>query len=61
MNGYVILTLPDNTIHGSKVYLSKLLVQNELAEYGYTLDKFNNVLDNGTKVGKVLTLSLRAE
>jgi hypothetical protein len=61
MNGYAIVTLPDNVIHGNKVYLAKNLVHAELKEYGYTVDSFNNVLDNGTKVGKIITLSLRAE
>ena len=61
MKLYAIVTLPDNTIHHDKVYVNRALLNAELSEYGYTVSPFNDILDNGTPVGKIVTLKLIAE
>lgn len=61
MQLYAIQTLPDNTIHHGKVFTTKALAIREIEQHDCALDVFGNVLDNGTKVGKLVNLTLRVE
>lgn len=61
MKLYAIQTLPDNTIHHGKVFTTKALAVREIERHDCTLDMFGNVLDNGTKVGRLVNLSLHVE
>lgn len=61
MKLYAIVTLPDNTIHHDKVFVNRKLAEQEVSEHDCTVDAFNNVVDNGTIVGKLVVLKLIAE
>jgi len=61
MKLYAIVTLPENTIHHDKTFISKALALRELEEYGYTVNMFNQILDNGLMVGKLAALKLITE
>lgn len=61
MKAYAIIIEGTGEISGAKIYAAKALALAVIAEHDCTLDQFNNVLDNGTKVARLITLSLVAE
>ena len=61
MKAYAIIINETGEIYGNRIYLNRDLAIDVIKSYEYDLDMFNNVLDNGTKVARLQTLSVSAE
>lgn len=61
MKGYAIIINETGGLSDNKIYLSKALAMKVIEEHDCTLDNFNNVLDNGTRVAKLVTVNVVAE